>query len=132
MRVRIPGIDRKFVERGASRMTEGDVARVLDNADLIGRRLERGGPFSRVVEDGKLLLSLLRDYWTRDYRAAPYWVIGAAAFALLYVLVPLDLVPDTLPIVGQLDDLAVVSICLALVRQELGKYAAWRESRRSR
>jgi uncharacterized membrane protein YkvA (DUF1232 family) len=128
----MPAVNREFVERGARGMTESDVARVLDNAEVIGKRLERGGPFARVVGEAKLLLSLLRDYWTRDYRAAPYWVIGAAAFALLYVLMPLDLVPDTLPIVGQLDDVAVVSICLALVRQELTKYAAWRESRESR
>jgi uncharacterized membrane protein YkvA (DUF1232 family) len=80
-----------------------------------------------VLEDAKLLLALVRDYWTRDYRAVPYWVIGAAVFALLYVLSPFDLVPDTIPGLGQLDDAAVVSVCLALVRQELVKYAAWRD-----
>ena len=61
--------------------------------------------------------------------AAPFWVIGAAAFALLYVLAPFDLLPDALPFIGQIDDLAVVSICIALVRQELSKYEAWRKSR---
>jgi uncharacterized membrane protein YkvA (DUF1232 family) len=122
-------IDRDFIARGASRVTEGDVARVLDSADAIGRKLERGGPISRVVEDAKLLLALVRDYWTREYRTVPYWVIGAAVFALLYVLAPFDLVPDAIPVIGQIDDAAVVSVCLALVRQELAKYAAWRESR---
>jgi uncharacterized membrane protein YkvA (DUF1232 family) len=50
-------------------------------------------------------------------------------FALLYVLAPFDLVPDAIPGLGQLDDAAVVSVCLALVRQELVKYAAWRAKR---
>lgn len=122
-------IDRDFVARGASRVTEADVARVLENASAIGKKLERGGPISRVVEDAKLLLALVRDYWTRDYRTVPYWVVGAAVFALLYVLAPFDLLPDVIPGVGQIDDAAVVSVCLALVRQELAKYAAWRESR---
>jgi uncharacterized membrane protein YkvA (DUF1232 family) len=125
-------VDSDFVRRGASRMTEHELARVLENADLIGEKLRRGGRLAQVLEDGKLLLSLVRDYWTRDYRAAPYWVIGAAVFALLYVLAPLDLVPDAIPVLGQIDDLAVVSLCLALVRQELAKYAAWRESKAPR
>ena len=122
-------INRNFVRRGAERMTENDVARVLDNADAIGARFLQGGKLSRVLAEGKLLLSLIRDYWTREYRAAPFWVIGAAVFALLYVLAPIDLLPDALPIVGQIDDVAVVSICVALARQELAKYEAWRKSR---
>ncbi|HTQ03350.1 MAG TPA: YkvA family protein [Polyangiaceae bacterium] len=122
-------IDRDFVARGAARVTESDVARVFEHADAIGKKLERGGRLARVVDDAKLLLALVRDYWTRDYRAVPYWVVGAAVFALLYVLAPFDLVPDAIPGLGQLDDAAVVSVCLALVRQELVKYAAWRESR---
>jgi uncharacterized membrane protein YkvA (DUF1232 family) len=126
------GIDPDFVRRGASRITDVEVARVLENADAIGEKLKRGGRLTQVVEEGKLLLSLVRDYWTRDYRAAPFWVIGAAAFALLYVLAPLDLLPDAMPIVGQIDDVAVVSICLALVRKELEKYAAWRAARAPR
>jgi uncharacterized membrane protein YkvA (DUF1232 family) len=125
-------IDRDFLARGASRVTEGDVARVLENADTIGKKLERGGGFARVVDDAKLLLALVRDYWTREYRTVPYWVVGAAVFALLYVLAPIDLVPDAIPGFGQIDDLAVVSVCLALVRQELAKYAAWRESNKPR
>jgi uncharacterized membrane protein YkvA (DUF1232 family) len=125
-------IDRDFLARGASRVTQGDVARVIENADHIGKKLERGGGFSRLLADAKLLLALVRDYWTREYRAVPFWVIGAAVFALLYVLAPFDLVPDAIPGLGQLDDVAVVSVCLALVRQELAKYAAWRESNNPR
>ncbi len=125
-------IDRDFVARGAARMTEGDVARVFENADAIGKKLERGSRLARVLDDAKLLLALVRDYWLRDYRAVPYWVIGAAVFALLYVLSPFDLVPDAIPGLGQLDDAAVVSVCLALVRQELVKYAAWRSNRAPR
>src|SRR6185369_4398395 len=79
-------INPDFVRRGAGRMTDNDVARVLDNADAIGNKFLNGARLKRGLAEGKLLLSLIRDYWTREYRAAPFWVIGAAAFALLYVL----------------------------------------------
>jgi uncharacterized membrane protein YkvA (DUF1232 family) len=41
----------------------------------------------------------------------------AKAFLLapaLYVLFPLDLLPDVIPVVGQLDDLAAVIVCLEM------------------
>lgn len=34
---------------------------------------------------------------------------------LLYVLSPLDLIPDFIPIIGYIDDAMVVAACLALV-----------------
>lgn len=36
----------------------------------------------------------------------------AAGAALLYVAVPLDLIPDRLPLIGKLDDAAVVVVAL--------------------
>ena len=35
---------------------------------------------------------------------------------------PFDLVPDMLPVIGQLDDVAVIGACLILVEQDLHKY----------
>jgi uncharacterized membrane protein YkvA (DUF1232 family) len=122
-------IDERFVARGAERVNEEDVGRVVSNAEVIGRKLASGSAFARLLEDAKLLLSLVRDYWNKEYTAVPYWVIAAAAFALLYVLTPVDLIPDAIPVVGLLDDAAVVSACLAMVRQELAKYAEWRRAR---
>jgi uncharacterized membrane protein YkvA (DUF1232 family) len=123
------GIDENFVAKGAAKVTDDDVERVVLNADAIGEKLSAAGAFGRLLEDAKLLLSLVRDYWNKEYRAVPYWVIGAAVFALLYVLAPIDLIPDPIPVLGYLDDAAVVSACLAMVRQELAKYAAWKRSR---
>jgi uncharacterized membrane protein YkvA (DUF1232 family) len=44
---------------------------------------------------------------------------------------PLDLVPDVLPIVGQVDDAAVVAGCLILIQQDLHAYRKWKQSQPS-
>ena len=43
-----------------------------------------------------------------------------------YVLNPFDLVPDFIPLVGQIDDAAVVAACLLMVRQDLHRYKKWK------
>jgi len=45
----------------------------------------------------------------------PLWVKGTAAAALAYFILPIDAVPDLLPLVGLGDDLSVLSAALAAV-----------------
>ena len=122
---RIEAIDPEFVEDGARDVTETDVETVVEEADAIEERFKDNGPLRRLLDDGRLLLSLVRDTWEGRYQNVPWWTVSGAAFALLYVLNPLDLVPDALPILGVLDDAAVVSACLVLLEQDLYDYKRW-------
>ena len=47
--------------------------------------------------------------------------------SLLYVLNPLDLIPDLIFGFGLVDDAGVVALCLKLVESDLHRYAAWKE-----
>ncbi|CAI8800361.1 YkvA family protein [Methylocaldum szegediense] len=51
------------------------------------------------------------------------------AFGLLYLVNPVELIPDVIPMIGYLDDIAVMAVVLKLVKAELEKYAAWRKAR---
>jgi len=122
---RLEAIDPEFVAEGAREVSDADVETVLQEADAIEERFRDNGPLRRLLEDGRLLLSLIRDTWQGRYRGVPWWTVGGAAFALLYVLNPLDLIPDALPVLGALDDAAVVSACLVLLEQDLYDYQQW-------
>jgi uncharacterized membrane protein YkvA (DUF1232 family) len=45
-----------------------------------------------------------------------------AAGALLYSVSPGDIVPDALPVLGQLDDALVVGLAMRLIRRDLQRY----------
>lgn len=119
-------IDADFIRRGAARMTDADLARVTQKADQISKQFSKGGPLGRFVEDARLLFAVLKDYRGGAYREIPLYAIGAIAFALLYVLNPFDLIPDAIPVLGQLDDAAVVGLCLRMVEKDLHAYRAWK------
>jgi uncharacterized membrane protein YkvA (DUF1232 family) len=52
----------------------------------------------------RLASALARD------RRIPLVIRGVPAFLVLYLAMPLDLIPDFLPVVGQLDDLLIVGL----------------------
>jgi uncharacterized membrane protein YkvA (DUF1232 family) len=47
-------------------------------------------------------------------------------FALLYILNPIDIIPDVIPIFGYLDDVMVFGFCLDFVEADLEKYGQMR------
>lgn len=117
----------EFVKEGAEKITEKDVQKVVTRSDDIRKKFLTHGPLSRFIEDGKLLISIVKDYLAGKYRQIPWGVIASIVFSLIYVLNPLDLVPDVLPIIGQVDDVAVMGAVLMMVEQDLYKYKTWRD-----
>ena len=47
-------------------------------------------------------------------RKTPWYVKSILTVGLLYILVPVDIIPDTIPLFGWLDDLAIASFIVAL------------------
>ncbi|MBD3234882.1 MAG: DUF1232 domain-containing protein [candidate division Zixibacteria bacterium] len=123
---KLESIDEDFIKKGAKGITDKDIQKVTDKADEIQHKFKKSGPLGRFVQDVELLISIVRDYRNKEYKKVPVWVIGAAVFTLLYVINPLDLVPDFIPFVGHLDDAAVVGICLLMIEQELQEYKKWK------
>ena len=115
-----------IITKEAQKVTPQDVEKVLNKSEDIRRKFESEGPLGKFVNDCKLFLALVKDYWHGKYRRIPYWTIAAIVVALLYVLNPLDLIPDFIPGFGQVDDAAVVAACLLLVRKDLHKYRIWK------
>jgi uncharacterized membrane protein YkvA (DUF1232 family) len=116
---------RRAVAAGAKRVREADFEQVLRQEGRI-RELASQGPLSRLFDEVQMLLALIRAYWKGEYRAIPWFSMAATVSALLYVLTPIDLIPDLVPLFGYVDDAAVVAACLALVREDLERFKAWR------
>lgn len=74
----------------------------------------------------RLLWMVLRDYANGSYRKVPWKAVAALAAAVVYVISPLDLVPDLLVPLGFTDDVLVVALTWGLVKRELRDYCAWK------
>lgn len=118
--------DVEYVKEGAEKVTDKDIENVANNAEDIRKQFSARGPLKRFIEDGRLLTALIRDWRAGNYRRALRWTIAAAAFALIYVINPFDIIPDILPFVGAVDDASVIAACLMLIERDLFKYREWK------
>lgn len=122
-------LDRETVERilrdGVRRVKTSDVGRAVRKSPAL-RRLIRG-PLADLAEDLNTLVAMIKDYVSGDYRAIPQRTILAAVVAILYVVDPLDLMPDFIPGVGLLDDAAVVAFVVKALQSDIHDYRTWTE-----
>ena len=120
---------RKSILEEAEKIKDSDFKNVLDNEDKIYKKVSESSSLNKFLGDFKELFSMVKDYWKGGYRDVPFWTIGSIVAVLIYVLNPLDIVPDFIPIVGLLDDTAVISTCLAMVGLDLKKYRKWKNKK---
>ena len=77
-------------------------------------------------EDIKTMVLLLKDYVKGDYKDVPWKVIATIAGAIAYFVMPIDVIPDFIPIVGYMDDAMVLKLALEFAGSDLEKYRVWK------
>ena len=77
------------------------------------------------AQDIALLLGIIRDYINGSYREIPVGTIVGALACVIYFVSPIDVVPDFLPVVGQLDDVGVIIWAVKLLHDDIQDYRKW-------
>ena len=78
------------------------------------------------LDNMRLLILMLKDWWRGTYRQLPWWCLGVLMFTLIYALSPLDLIPDVIPVIGVLDDFTLMYLCYRIISGEIENYSRWR------
>ena len=114
-------VNEKFNSFKNKKYSEDDMNKVFDNEETILHKMDNKY-LNGFIEDVKLYFSMLKDFFTKKYPEVPVGTIIAIAGSLLYVLAPLDVVPDFIPLAGYLDDAGIISLCIKFVKDDLDKY----------
>lgn len=107
-----------------------DILKVLTNSDNIFEKL-KDGPLKEFASHLKTLISMLKDYKNGDYNEIPWSAITIITATLLYVISPIDVIPDVIPVIGLADDAFVVTICLKMITTDIEKYKEFKEQQQN-
>ena len=121
---------RKSILNESEKMNDSDFENVWNKQE---RRIKKSSQVSfirRFLIDIKDLFLLVKDFISGKYKDVPFWIIVAVLCALIYLLNPLDLMPDLIPVIGLIDDIIVLYLCVLMVRKDLNKYRVWRNSKK--
>jgi uncharacterized membrane protein YkvA (DUF1232 family) len=73
-----------LIKQGAPKITDKEIVKVVDRSEEIQKKFRSRGPLQRFIDDARLLISMVKDYWSRSYRRMPYGVLAAVVFTLIY------------------------------------------------
>ncbi len=124
MKVKIdPAALKRVIREAISKISPKDLLRVAQKVPAL-RRLIRG-PLADLADDVTTLTAMVKDYAAGHYREVPQKSIFAATAALLYILNPLDLIPDLVPALGLVDDAAVLTMVVKAIQSDVHAYRGW-------
>jgi len=83
------------------------------------------GPLEQVWDQLKLMISLVKEWVSGNYKEVPTASIVAIVAGLIYLLSPIDLIPDFIPVLGYLDDIFVLGVVFTQVAKDLEAFARW-------
>lgn len=117
----------RLVEKAS---TNWGVARLRKLVEARGRVSETMGDIPHnmhlVASQTRLVLELIDDFRDGTYREIPWRKMALLVGAVLYAINPADVIPNFLPLVGTMDDIAVVALVTRVLRKDLMAYCEFK------
>ncbi len=99
---------------------------ILQSAEAKLKEIPNVGEYAAKLP---LMLSMIRSYIAKEYTEVSPKVVVSMVGALVYMLKGKDLISDKIPVLGAIDDLAVLGLALQVNSKELEEYKNWRENK---
>lgn len=85
-------------------------------------------PLKEIIEKLQLLFEVLQAWYKGTYKEIPKGSIIMIIASILYFVSPADLIPDFVPVVGYLDDAAVIAFAIKQLNADLEQFKVWKAS----
>ena len=73
------------------------------------------------------LIRLVKAWALGEYKQIPWLSIAFAVAAIIYFVNPFDLIPDTIPVIGYLDDATVIGFAISAMGEDFNAFINWEQ-----
>ncbi len=102
---------------------------LLDAYHKAREKKEIGTLAHEAWETLQTMFRLIKASMSGEYTGVPGTTVAAAVAVLIYFLSPIDLIPDFIPVLGLLDDMALVAWFSTSLKGEIDKFHEWELTR---
>ena len=119
---------RQLLDKGISEAQEviADPSKVDEILMQLEEKLKQVPAIGNTLADLPLMIAMVKAWITKKYTQVSPKVIACLVGSFIYLINKKDLIPDSIPVVGIADDLAVLGLALKLSEPELKAFAEWR------
>lgn len=117
-------------QRKARRLVDdpGAIVRAAERADRLAKRIDGArGPLAQMWDDLQTSVRLVRAWGRREYTGVGRGTLILLVGGLIYFVSPIDAIIDAIPVLGFVDDAAVLAWVIGQVRAELHAFRAWED-----
>ena len=121
---------KKHFEDNLNDVDENDLDYAVNKGKEKVSKLLKNMPsvLAQMFDDIKLMMNLLVDYKNGIYKEVPWKVIASIVGAIIYLIMPIDIIPDIIPVAGYMDDAVILKLALDFAHEDLETYKDWRET----
>lgn len=106
-----------------------DALPVIEGMDDLPSKSTRN--ISVAYERVKILFDMVKDTYSGEYKAVDKLAVATAVLALVYLVSPLDFIPEVIPGIGVVDDIAILSFAVGLCAKEIKRYMEFKDGKGS-
>ncbi|WP_448374531.1 YkvA family protein [Fervidobacterium sp.] len=111
----------EYVDFSGREYSKEDAEEVLRNEEKIKSKVKGWGWSKDILHKLTLLFGIVKDTLSGEFKVSPV-IIVAIITVLIYILSPVDAIPDFIPIAGQADDFTVLTMLLASITNVIDQY----------
>jgi len=119
-------LNEDYLKTEVAKIDDDDVSIALSSKEEVDQKINNSGVLQKYAELGKVMYGMLKDYRKGVYKQVPWFTIATIAFSFLYILNPLDIIPDFIPGLGYIDDMAIITFGLRFIQSDIHNYLDWK------
>lgn len=119
---------KKYKKKGEKTIkNEKETMDYIEKALNLCERLSRIPQIGVIFEDLPIVCYMISDYVHGAYKEVPLATVISLLGAIIYLLSPIQLIPNIIPILGFADDAAIFLLVLSAADNDIKAYQGWKQ-----